>query len=57
MPGAVELHLRFKLLDACRSHAASVGVPLDGWNQPPIRLLPGDALAKTIRLTWPELDD
>lgn len=46
-----------ELLNACRSHAASIGVPLDGWNQPPTRLLPGDALAKAIRLTWPELDD
>ena len=46
-----------ELLAACRSHAASVGVPLNGWDQPPIMLQPGDALAKAIRSTWPKLDD
>ncbi|MCY3571198.1 MAG: type I-U CRISPR-associated RAMP protein Csb1/Cas7u [Chloroflexi bacterium] len=45
------------LLADCREHAALVGVPLEGWNQPAIILHPGDALAKAIRLTWPELDN
>ena len=45
------------LLNASRSHAASVGVPLDGWGQPPMRLEPGGALAKAICSTWPQLDD
>ena len=46
-----------KLLEAARTHAESVGVPLDGWGQPPMMLRPSDALAKAIRSTWPELDD
>ena len=45
------------LLDSSRRHADSVGVPLDGWGQPPMMLRPGDALEKAIRSTWPELDD
>ena len=45
------------LLEAARSHAESVAVPLDGWNQPSTTLRPGAALAKAIRSTWPELDD
>ena len=52
--GAAATHV---LLEAARSHAASVGVPLDGWGQPPMELRPGDALAKAIRSTWPGLDD
>ncbi len=45
------------LLEASRKHAESVGVPLDGWGTPLTTLQPGDALAKAIRSTWPELDD
>ena len=45
------------LLTTARTHAESVGVPLDGWGQPPMVLRPGDALAKAIRSTWPDLDD
>ena len=45
------------LLAAARTHAESAGVPLDGWGQPPMMLQPGDALARAIRSTWPELDD
>ncbi len=45
------------LLEGARTRAESVGVPLDGWGRPPVRLRPGDALAKAIRSTWPELDD
>ena len=45
------------LLAAARAHAESVGVPLDGWGQPPKILRPGDALTKAIRSTWPDLDD
>ena len=45
------------LLEAARTHAESVGVPLDGWGQQPMMLRPGDALAKAIRLTWPDLYD
>ena len=44
------------LLDAARAHAESVGVPLDGWGQPPMMLRPGDALAKVIASSWPDLD-
>ena len=45
------------LLAAARSHAESVGVPLEGWGQPPTMLQPRDALAEVIRSTWPDLDD
>lgn len=45
------------LLAAARTHAESVGVPLDGWGQPQTILRPGDALARAIRSTWPDLDD
>ncbi len=45
------------LLTIARTHAESVGVPLDGWGQPPMMLRPGDALAKAIRSTWPDLAD
>ena len=45
-----------ELLAAARTHAESAGVPLDGWGQSPTMLQPGDALAKAIRATWPELD-
>ncbi len=45
------------LLATVRMHAESVGVPLDGWGQPPMVLRPGAALAKAIRSTWPDLDD
>ena len=45
------------LLAAARTHAESVGVPLDGWGQRPMVLRPGDALARAIRSTWPPLDD
>lgn len=45
------------LLTTARTHAESVGVPLDGWGQPPMVLRPGDALAKAIRSTWPSLGD
>ena len=45
------------LLDASRTHAELVGVPLEGWGQPPKMLQPGDNLAEAIRLTWPALGD
>ena len=45
------------LLTTARTHAESAGVPLDGWGQPPMMLRPGDALAKAIRSTWPDLND
>ena len=45
------------LLEASRRRAELVGVPLDGWGQPSMILQPGDALAKAIRLTWPDLSD
>lgn len=41
------------LLVAARDHAASQGVLLDGWAQPPLVLEPGQALAKAIASTWP----
>ena len=45
------------LLDASRRHADSVGVPLEGWGQPPTMLQPGNALVRAIRSTWPLLGD
>ena len=45
------------LLESARTHAGSVGVPLDGWGQPPKVLTPRENLAAAIRSTWPELAD
>ena len=45
------------LLQSARTHAASAGVPLDGWGQPPKMLTPKENLGNAIRATWPELDD
>ena len=44
------------LLASARAHAASLGVPLDGWGVPAIRLTPKANLSAAIRSTWPELD-
>ncbi len=44
------------LLEAARTHAASHGVPLDGWGGSPTRLTPKENLKKAISATWPELD-
>lgn len=35
------------------THARSLGVPLDGWGQPPTMLTPKSNLHKAIRATWP----
>ena len=43
------------LLESAREHAASNGVPLDGWGAPPIRLTPKANLRAAIRSTWPNL--
>ena len=45
------------LLQSARTHAGSVGVPLDGWGQPPTMLTPKENLTAAIRSTWPELVD
>ena len=45
------------LLQAARTHAGSVGVPLDGWGQAPKVLSPRENLYAAIRSTWPELAD
>ena len=42
------------LLQSAREHAASVGVPLDGWRREPVRLTPKANLRKAIEATWPE---
>ena len=44
-----------ELLQSAREHAGSVGVPLDGWGQPPKMLRPKQNLRAAIRSTWPEL--
>ena len=45
------------LLQCALEHAESVGVPLDGWGQPPTMLTPKDNLRAAIHATWPELTD
>ena len=45
------------LLRAAVTHADSLGVPLDGWDKPPLMLTPKENLRTAIRATWPELDD
>lgn len=44
------------LLESAMEHAASKGVPLDGWGAPSKRLTPKDNLSAAIRSTWPHLD-
>ena len=44
------------LLELARTHAASQGVPLDGWGGLPTRLTPKKNLQKAISATWPKLD-
>ena len=44
------------LLAEAITHARSLGVPLDGWGQPPKKLTPKENLHAAIRATWPELD-
>ena len=46
-----------ELLQRALEYAKSVGVPLDGWNQAPLRLTPKDNLRQAISATWPELAD
>ncbi len=43
------------LLAETIAHARSLGVPLDGWGQPPKRLTPKNNLLAAIRSTWPEV--
>ncbi len=43
------------LLSSAREHAATQGVPLDGWGAPSTRLTPKANLSAAIRSTWPEL--
>lgn len=42
-----------ELVGAALARARSAGVPLDGWDQPALRLTPRDNLRKAIRSTWP----
>lgn len=52
-----DAELTLALLQSAKSHARSVGVPLDGWGQPPMVLTPRENLRAAIRSTWPELVD
>ncbi len=45
------------LLRSALDHAASVGVPLDGWDEPQLTLTPKNNLRAAILATWPELND
>ena len=45
------------LLVRALDYARSVGVPLDGWEMPPLRLTPKRNLQNAILATWPELED
>ena len=45
------------LLKDANGHAASLGVPLEGWNQEPTILTPKPNLNKVIRDTWPRFSD
>lgn len=60
--GDVELELggtvrTGELLQSAFENAKSTGVPLDGWDTPPLRLTPKRNLRKAILATWPELKD
>ena len=45
------------LVGEAMEHAETVGVPLDGWDQPAVTLTPKDNLRRAIRATWPDLED
>ncbi len=45
------------LVASARTHAGSVGVPLDGWGESPQVLTPKPNLEAAIRSTWPDLDN
>ena len=45
------------LLQEAKAHAREAGVPLAGWDQPPMVLKPKSNLADAIRSTWPEATD
>lgn len=45
------------LLRDALTEARSAGVPLDGWNRPPLMLRPKNNLRKAIRSTWPDWTD
>ena len=60
--GDVELELggtvrTGELLQSAFENAKSTGVPLDGWDTPPLSLTPKRNLRKAILATWPELKD
>lgn len=42
-----------ELLQQAKRHAASAGVPLDGWDSDPLLLVPKEDLAKAIESSWP----
>lgn len=42
-----------ELLQQAKRHAASVGVPLDGWDSDPLILAPKENLIKAIESSWP----
>ncbi len=46
-----------ELVGAALARARSEGVPLDGWDQPALRLTPRDNLRKAIMSTWPQPAD
>ena len=46
-----------ELVDAALARARSEGVPLDGWDQPALRLTPRDNLRKAIMSSWPQPAD
>ena len=45
------------LLRDAKETAMAADVPLDGWDEEPLRLTPKPNLLKAIRATWPKLDD
>ena len=45
------------LLEAKRCARQTGGVPLDGWDRPPLRLTPKANLRKAVLATWPGQDD
>ena len=46
-----------ELLQQAKRYAASVGVPLDGWDSDPLRLAPKANLAAAIESSWPLVEE
>lgn len=53
---AIDAEGALSMVNEAKENAKAVGVPLDGWDQEPLVLLPKPNLCNAISKTWPNLD-